>query len=160
MEAMLSDDVFRNKLQQTIASLEYWTGDIASAARIERAETDTAWRLCLMPEAPNACPLELILRADQHFDITVGDETYEDQRIESLDLFLPLLKAVSGGQVVTRTWRSAATDQKQETETIVTLADGRVWQGRANGAVQPNGDRDLRCDRHYVPYVRRTPGPR
>lgn len=158
---MLPDDVFRNKLQQTIASLEYWTGDIASSTRIERAETDAAWRLCLTPDAPNACPLELVLREDQHFDITVGDETYEDLRIESLDLFLPLLKAVSSGQVVTRTWRSAVTDLKQEVETVVTLADGRVWQGRADGAMQqPNGDGDVCCDRHYVPYVRRISGPR
>ena len=153
---MISDDAYRAKLQQTIAEIRAWKGFIADVARYEEYETDSAWGVALTPRTPGACPIELVLRNDQRFDITIGGETYEDVAIASLDLFLPMIQAVAEGRVITRFAASAATGLLRDVSTLVTLADGSVFtKCRANpdAAFLPEPHLETR-DTSYLPYRR------
>lgn len=153
---MLSDDTYRAKLQQTMASLKAWTGFVADVARVEEATVGSAWRIAIFPKAANACPVEIVLRQDQRFDISIGEETYEDQVIQSLDMFLPLLEAVADGRVVTRRTASAATGLLHSVATIVDLSDGsqyaRVRANPATAGLSTDGTEAI--DTHYLPYRR------
>jgi hypothetical protein len=153
---MLADDIFRPRLQESIAALEEWAKQIGPYAQVERSEDGTNWRIRLVPPVCNACPCELILRRDQRFDISLGEETYEDVPIGSLDLFLPLLQAVVAGNVVTRRWVSSTTGLEYNVETIVMLPDGASWSADRRSPLAPQPlEINLECDaRHYVPYFR------
>ena len=153
---MLSDEIYRAKLQQTIASLEAWTGFVADVARVEESDQGSAWRLALVPHAPHACSIEIVLRADQRFDVTIADWTSKNLAIPSLDLFMPLLEAVTEGQVVKRRVASAITGLVHSVSTVVTLADGRVFaDGQLDVAALPTPDTPTEIrDTHYLPYRR------
>lgn len=156
-DVLLSDDVYRSRFEVTVASLRYWVPQIKDVARVEDVSTDDYFRLTVMPEIVNACPFELLLRADQHHDWSIGGETYEDLKVTSFDSFLAMVDAIAAGRVLQRRWFSAATGTERRIETIVTLADGRIWlDGRTlpgapaheiNGAL-------TRADHHFVPYHR------
>ncbi len=155
---MLSDDVYRAKLERTIASVRAWTGFIADVARVQDEVIEGAWLLALWPTAKRACPLEIVLRNDQRCDITIASETYEDWPLPSLDVILDLIKAVVDGHVVTRRTVSAATGLPLSVASILTFEDGRVLEhshttvnvrGHLGGAIE--------CKEvHYLPY--RRPG--
>jgi hypothetical protein len=151
---MLADDIFRPKLQETIAALEEWAKQIGPFARVERSATN--WRIKVVPPVPNACPCELILRRDQQFDLVISEETYEDLPIRDLALFLPLLQAVVAGNVTTRRWISSATGLEYQVETVAPLPDGTSWRGERRNALAPDpSEINLECEaRHYVPYFR------
>jgi hypothetical protein len=153
---MLSPDTYRARFDATIASLRAWTGFIADVARIEVSENPASWRLMLVPHTPQACPVELILRRDQLYDISISTETHEDLAIESMDAFLPLLEAVSDGRVLIRTRASQATGLVRAVETIVTQANGQLWQrvhlslaGQRHGIAET-----VAQDRHFAAYRR------
>lgn len=151
---MLATDAYLAKLEQTIASLKAWTGFIADVAAIEASDGANSWRLAIRPKAPQACPLELLLRRDQHYDIALGSEVYEDQPADDLDLFLGLVKAIAEGRVVTRTERSMATGATIAIETMVATGEGRRWVRRRQLPVAAVADPEqVIChDRHYTPY--------
>ena len=151
---LLADDVFRPKLQETIAALEKWAKQIGQFAQVERSETN--WRIKLEPPVPNACPCELILRRDQRFDLVIGEETYEDHPVRNLGLFLPMLQAVVAGNVSTRRWISSATGLEYQVETVVPLPDGTSWRAERRNALAPDPPEiNLECEtRQYVPYFR------
>jgi hypothetical protein len=157
---MLADDIYRPKLQQTIAALEEWAKQIAPVARVERSDSEANWRMRVVPTAANACPCELILWRDQRFDIAIGEESYEDLAVPDLAIFLPLLQAVAAGNVITRRWISSATGLEHKVETIVRLPDGTSWRAERTNPLAPQIDEiALECqDRHYVPYFRRSTG--
>lgn len=165
---MLSDDVFRAKRSLTIAELSAWTGFVADVAHVEYGETDGGWRINMMPRIPNGCPVELLLRDDQHYDVRIASQTYEDRPVDKLDMFLALLKAIADGHVITRRTRSAMTGAAIDIETIVRIADLVVFHGRqgldgrtavAAGRTTPPplpshvGGVEI-SDTHYVPYRR------
>lgn len=155
---MIADDVFRSRLQATIASLRYWVPTIADAAHVEQTEDHDFWKLAVTPNLHGPCPFELMLRADQHFDLAVAGETYEDQPITSLALFVPLVEAISSGRIVQRHISSSATRAGLALETRITLDDGTVWTGRRTlpgGDVISDGSTEV-SDRHFLPYHRRT----
>lgn len=159
---MLSDDVYRARRALTIAELSAWTGFVADVASVEYGSIDGAWRIAMTPRCSTACPVELLLRDDQKFDLRIGSETYEDRPIESLDAFLPLLQAIADGRVVTRRTLSALTGLLRETETFVYVAPSNTFHGRLgspDGRSLPpplpgeaNG-LEIR-ELHYVPYRR------
>ena len=157
---MLSDDAYRSKLQLTMASLQAWTGFVADVARVEATQDGTSCRLALTPHCAHACPVALVLRADQHYDITIAGETYANRPLASLDLFLPLIEAITEGSVVTRHVSSSVTGLARGVSTVVTLPDGRVF---ADGgldpvaAPDPAGQLETR-DTHYLPYRRQNGG--
>lgn len=153
---MVAEDVYRSRLQATIASLRYWVPTIADAARIEQTEGHDFWKLSVTPAVPAACPFELMLRADQHFDLSIAGEIFEDQPVASLDLFVPLVEAIAAGRIIQRETESVATAAPLTIETRVALADGSVWsklrQLPGGGAIDTR-DTMIR-DRHFIPYRR------
>lgn len=157
---MLSDDVFRSRLETTIASLRYWVPQIADAARIEESEGEGFWRISVTPKVFGACPFELMLRSSQHYDLVLGTETYEELPIESFDLFLPLAEAITAGRVVQRRTVSAATGAVVEVESIIRLADGRIWHERRVIEPLANAASDDGLEKHgaaFLPYHRDGP---
>jgi hypothetical protein len=154
---MLSDDTYRTSFQATIRTLEQWLATQQDVADVEVARADGSWRARVTPHAANACPFELALRADQHYDLSVGSETYEDQRIDSLALFPDLVEAIAAGRVISRRVASAATGNVQAIETIVTPGDGVEWSGRrtfTGAAAITASEETVAHDRHYVAYSR------
>ena len=111
----------------------------------------------MAPAVASACPFELILHADQRYDLTISDETYESRPIETFDWFVPFAEAVSQGRVVQRRWISRLTGLERSVETVVTLAGGGIWrEGRGGAARTPTLDDDgteLR-ERRFLPYRR------
>ena len=154
---MLPDDTYRTRYQATIRTLEQWLATQQDVADVEVARAHGSWRARVAPHAANACPFELALRTDQHYDLSVGSETYEDQPIDSLSLFPDLVEAIAAGRVISRRVASAATGSVQAIETIVTPGDGVEWSGRRtfNGAAAVAAATDAVVhDRHYVAYSR------
>jgi hypothetical protein len=153
--SMLADDIFRPKLEETIAALEEWAKQMGQFAQVERSETN--WRIKVLPPIPNACPCELILRRDQRFELAIGEETYEDHPVRNLDLFLPMLQAVVAGNVSTRRWISSATGLEYQVETVVSLPDGTSWRADRRNPLAPHPPEiNLECEaRQYLPYFRR-----
>lgn len=155
---MQSEDTYRLKLAELVASIKAWSGFIADVARIETADEDASWRLRIEPKAPRACSLEIVVDGrTQSCDLTLAGETYEGWKLNSLDLVLPLVVAVSEGRVITRRTTSAATGLPISVSTIVTLADGTELEPTSTS---PSNARSLegiqQRDVHYVGY--RKPG--
>ena len=152
---MLSDDVFRSRLQAIVESLRYFVPSIADVARSEETSAVDFWKLSLAPHTSGACPVELILHGTQRYDVMIAGEAYEDREISSLELFVPLLEAITGGLVVERTWFSLATGATVARETMVTLAKGKLWQdGSGLSAIRGHEEKFRRDDRHFLPYRR------
>ncbi len=153
VEPMLSDDTYRSRLAVAIAELRYWVPSISDAAEIEETETSAFWRLAVTPKLPQACPFELILRADQLHDILIAGESYENRPIGSLDIFLPLAQAITDGAVVQRRWFSSATGRPLSIETLVSLPGGATWRE----GERPPREQELAVefrDRHFLAYRR------
>lgn len=153
---MLSDDVYRSQLSRTFADLVRETATLTDVAEVTHAQTGEYVRLSLLPYAHGACPVEVMLRADQFYDIAIGSEFYEDCRIEALGTFLPLIDAITHGHVVQRRYLSAVTDAELALETLVVLPDGQTWRkGHAfPGSPDPASERVVCEDRRFVPYRR------
>jgi hypothetical protein len=150
---MLPSDTYRTNYQATIRTLELWLTTQQGVADVEVGRADGSWRARVTPHAVNACPFELALRTDQHYDLSIGTETYEDQLIDSLSLFPDLLEAIAAGRVISRRLSSAATGTVQAIETIVSPGDGTEWSGRRTFVSKAATDL-VASDRHYVAYSR------
>ena len=156
---MLSDDVYRSKLQTVIATLRYWVPQISDTAHVEEKEHAGYWELSVTPHISGACSFALILHENQRYDFALGSETYEELPVEDLDMFLPLLEAIVDGQVVQRRWISQATGQLVDVDSIIKYGDGREWHNdRQAGAALTAKDRSaLECQaKHFLPYRRKT----
>lgn len=152
---MLSDDVFRSRLQATVESLRYFVPSIADVAHSEENSAVDFWKVSLAPHTSGACPVELILHGTQRYDVMIAGEAYEDREISTLELFVPLLEAITAGRVVERTWISLSTGATIARETIVTLAKGKLWQdGSGLSAISGEEENLRREDRHFLPYRR------
>jgi len=156
---MLPDDVFRSRLQSTITALRYWAPSVADAARIDETETSDFWRIDVSPVVASACPFELILHADQHYDLSIAGETYESRPIDTFEWIVPLANAVADGSIVQRRWISRLTGLERAVETVIMLPDGGIWQ-ESRGAPSyfraPTLDDDgteLR-EKRFLPYRR------
>lgn len=152
---MHSLDTYRQHVQQLAASIKAWSGFVADVARVEVEEAGDGWRFAMTPSAPGACPVEVVLDGRElRCDLRIAGETVEDWRPPSLDVFLPLMKAVADGNVVTRVVSSAVTTLPIATSTHVRLADGRnlVVPELPDVAAERVEAREV----HYLPY--RRPG--
>jgi hypothetical protein len=154
---MLPDDIFRSRLQSTITALRYWAPSIADAARLEETENGDYWRIIVAPKVASACPFELILHADQRYDLSVADESYEGRPLEVFDWCIPFANAVADGNVVQRHWISRLTGLERLVETVVMLPSGAIWrEGNGTSYQMPTLDDDgteLR-ERRFLPYRR------
>ena len=156
-DQMLADDVYRTKLQTTTAGLKQIIASLSDVAEIVVAQSPEHARFSLIPHAIGACPVEILLRADQYYDIALASEFYEDCRIENLGLFEQLIQAVANGDVIQRHYISAATGAERAVESIVTLPGGTVWHkghvhSRLSGALADG--RAVYNDRRFLPYRR------
>jgi len=156
---MLADEKFRTRLNATIMTLRAFAEGLSDVARFELTESVVAWRLSMAPNAPSACPFELVLRSDQQYDIAIATEVFEDRRIEDVEIFPRLAEAIADGRVMIRRFASAATGIDHSREVVVTLADGRQWSAtNYNSGLLGRDDFDLvEAVRHFVPYRRAAP---
>jgi hypothetical protein len=153
---MLSDDNIRKKLQHVIAALEVWAAEMEPWATVELGFTDGVWRICAAPNAATACPFEIILRPDQKFDMRVGGETYEDQRLDALTDIPQIVRAISNGRILIRRWESWTTGLEYNLETIIDIpgADEGRFE-RPNPDTPPVDDAELIATvRTFAPYRR------
>jgi hypothetical protein len=127
---MLPDDVFRERLEQTLIDLEAWADEMRDCADIEIAASERYWRLSVRPHFPAACPFDLLLHREQTFDLAIGGQHYENKPIERLDLFLKLVKAIAAGRVERIETRNALTGVLIAVAMRVELAEGWDWLGR------------------------------
>ncbi len=150
---MQPNDVFERSYVKTIAELETAMRALADVAAIDHETTRGFWRGRVDPHAINACRFEVILYRAQMFDITLGLETYEARKVESLAVFMPILQALAKGHVITRRWSSTVTGAPVLVETLVTLADGAIWQDR-HELLPVASERLEKRDMHFVAFSR------
>ena len=154
---MQDDDAFRSRLQATIAALRYWVPAVSDAARVEERDSDGTWQLSVRPLFKAACPFTLTLASDHTWGLAINGVAYARQPIESLDMFQPLVEAISEGRVVHRRWLSTNTGLETQVETIVDLGNGQTWTGEhaiAAHASVADGE-VISEDHHFLPYRRR-----
>ncbi len=152
---MLPDDSFRQQLQHVIAALEVWAKEMEPWAAIELGNVNGAWRISAVPYTETACPFEIIMRADQSFDMTVDDQTYEDLPLDALTDIPQIVRAISDGRILIRRWESWTTGLEYRVETIVDLpgAEGRFV--RRNPDAPPAEDAELMSTPvAFAPYRR------
>lgn len=155
---MLSDDVYRSKFDGALERIGRAADELSDVAEVETRRERSHFRLALQPRMRGACPLELLLRLDQRYDLQVGSESYEDCEVAAFEDFEALVRAVAAGRVVTRHYFSAATGSLRSVETIVTFPDGREWRKRHRFSPRA-GDDDapdgiVVKDRNFLPYRR------
>jgi hypothetical protein len=126
---MLPNDVFRERLEQTLVELEAWAKGKRDCADIEIAASERYWKMAVVPHFPRACAFELLLDTDQTFGLMLQEEAYEKRPIERFDLFPKLVAAIAAGRVERIETRNALTDLLLAIEMRVELADGWDWIG-------------------------------
>lgn len=124
---MLAEDLFRTRLAGLVAKLEDWAARHADTGDMDTKQGTGFWRVVARPHTPGTCPVTLVLRADQKFDLSLAGDLYEDRPIEDFDLFPPLLEAVAQGHVQRTHYTCAVTGAKQGHATRVLLGNGRGW---------------------------------
>lgn len=126
---MLSDDVYRDRLEKTLVELEAWANEMRGSADIAITASDRYWRMAVAPFLSSACPFELLIKADQTFDLALNREVYENRPVERFDLFPTLAKAIAAGRVEKIVTRNALTGILIDIATRVELAPGWDWIG-------------------------------
>ena len=154
---MFSNDVYRANLASVIATLEAWARDHRDAAEIETAAVTSYWKMAVMPHTTGACPFEILLRADQRFDVNIAGEAYYDKPIDRFDFFPMLARAVFAGNVARVDISNALTSALESVETRVTLEDGWTWIGErrvgTRSARKIESAQESRAHR-FLPYRR------
>lgn len=152
---MLAEDLFRTRLAGLIAKLEDWAARYSETGSMDAKYGTGFWRVVARPSTPGTCPVTLVLRADQKFDLSLAGDLFEDRPIENFDIFPPLLEAVAQGRVERTHYTSALTGAPLGHETRVLLSDGGSWGERRmrsnahaiDGAIMENRQR-------FLPYSR------
>jgi hypothetical protein len=126
---MLPDDVFRERLEQTLIELEAWAAEMRDCADIEISASEKYWRMSVQPHFPNACPFELLIHRNQTFDLALGGQHFENKPIERFDLFLKLVKAISAGRVDRIETRNTLTGVLIAIAMRVEITEGWDWLG-------------------------------
>lgn len=153
----LSDDVFRNELRTVTGALTRWAKEFEDVADANIKDAGGFWRISARPRARGACPMTLVVREDQRFDLRLASETFEDLPIDDFALFAALARAVSDGRVELRDVESAATALPKGRETRVELGDGSVWsrfRGPKLTGLLMTGDDDVVRITRFLPYRR------
>jgi hypothetical protein len=126
---MLPDDVYRDRLEQTLVELEAWASPIHDCADVDIAASQRYWRISVAPKIEAACPFELMIKADQTFTLRLAGEVYEDRPVDRFDFFLKLVDAIAAGHVDRIETRNAQTGVLLAIETRVELKAGWDWIG-------------------------------
>lgn len=150
---MISDDVYRSRLQATIAALKYWVPEIKDVASVMEETSHEYWKIIVAPHVDGACAFELLLRTDQKHDLFISGELYEDLPTESLDQFVPLVEAIAAGRIIQRREFARATGMPLSVETIIDVAAREPWRQKRMLASIPTAAIETR-DHHFLPYRR------
>lgn len=153
---MLPDDVFRDRLEETLVGLEAWANETRDCAVIDIAASPRYWRMSVTPHMAGACSFELVVKADQTFDLRLDREIYENEPVNRFDFFPRLAAAIAAGHVERIETLSALTGALIEIEMRVELADDWDWTGRRRVAPSLHTG-DLLEERHshrFLPYRR------
>ncbi len=152
---MLPEDVFRARLDRAITGLRQWRDAHTDCAHAEEEHTSEFWRLRIQPMAAGTCPVEVVLHHRQTCDLAIDGEYYEDRAADELERLLPMVTAISVGDVLKRVLKSANTGTSLAIETVIRLPKGDVWKADRwlhADAVAPR--RLIREDRWFLPYRR------
>lgn len=126
---MLPDDVFRERLEQTLVDLEAWAEETRSNADITITASDRYWRMTVFPFLAGACPFELLLNASQTFDLSLDGEIYENRPVERFDFFIRLAQAIAAGRVERIETRNSLTGLLIAIAMRVEIAPDWRWMG-------------------------------
>jgi len=154
---MYPDDVFRNELAAVTRTLSDWAYRLKDVAHFDIKEGTGHWRISARPATPGACPMTLVLRNDQKFDLALARERFEERQIEDFALFGAIADAVSAGRVETVRTESAMTGGLKAIETRINFKDGAVWsQTRKAGPLKdlPADGEDVQSVEPFLPYAR------
>ncbi|MGH1419959.1 MAG: hypothetical protein ACRBCJ_13975 [Hyphomicrobiaceae bacterium] len=160
---MQTDDVFRAQLQNAISDIKDWAKTIASVADVLENEDTNYWRLVVKPHTFGACPIELMLSivsGDAIYDIRIANEGYDDQPVDDLQMFVPILEAITLGQVRQRTWKSPTTNLPILVQTRVGSKARELWQTErvlspeTTSTIALDLETVLLHDRHFLPFHR------
>jgi len=154
---MLPDDVFRERLEQTLMGLEAWAESTRDVASVNISASPHYWRMAVVPETEGACPFELLLKSTQTFGLKLGEEVYENERIEDFSIFSKIVHAVADGQVALVEIFNAQTELLLGLATKVVLSDGTTWMRERRVTPRPMPALEIleeRRDRWYLPYRR------
>lgn len=151
---MLPDDVFRDRLEQTLVEIETHVANTREWAVVEVAASPRYWRMAVLPFFPGACPFELMIKADQKFSLKLAEHAFEDRRLESFDLFPNLIRAVEAGHVEKISKFNAMTEKLVAVAMRVDLSPDSHWSGE-HRLLPPVPSEEWRTHR-YLPYCRRS----
>lgn len=151
---MFADDVFRNEFAAVTARLKTWADALRDSGKIDIREGHGFWSLAARPNTPGACPVTLVLRHDQKFDLALGPDRFEDRNVENFALFPALLQAVSDGRVERRRYSCAMTGAERAYETRVLLDGGIVWAERRGARPDAVRDGIIEETSRALPYTR------
>lgn len=152
---MLAEDLFRTRLAALIAKLDDWAARYADTGSIDIKEGATFWRVVARPATPGACPVTLVLRADQKFDLSLTGDLYEDRPIKDFDIFPPLLEAIAQGNVERMHYKCALTGKPLGHETRVLLSNGDTWgEPRLRDGARVMTGTVLENRQRFLPYRR------
>lgn len=155
MATMYADDIFRRELSALTAKLAAWADGLRDAGTFDIREGSGYWSLRARPATPGACPLSLVLRNDQKYDLALDDQRFEDRPIEHFSFFSALAQAVGEGRIERKILSTAATGEPLFLEIIVLMADGQRWSERRARANIPSLTGELVEDTlPYLPYRR------
>jgi hypothetical protein len=150
---MLPQDQFDPRFDTAVASLAAWAATMRDAAEVTIERTASFWRLRLDPLSAGACPAEVILYRHQAYDVMIGPEAYEGLALDSPDAINPILEALVGGAVTTRTARSAATGESVEVHTMVGPPSNPLFS-RTRTLAAAGAGHAISSVKHYLPYRR------
>ncbi len=149
---MIPDDVFRDRLEQTLVEIETHISNTRECAAVEVIASPHYWRMVVIPFFPATCSFELIIRADQKFSIRLADQTFEDRTVEDFSLFLKLLRAIESGRVEKILKFDAMTEKLVAIAMRLSLDSNHHWHGEHRLAPVPPNE-EWRTHR-YLPYCR------
>jgi hypothetical protein len=149
---MLPDDLFRDRLEQTLIDIEKHAAVIDKAAKIDVVAQPSYWRLAVRPFIPLACPFELMIKEDQTFSLELDGERYENLKIERFELFPALVRAIEKGDAERINTYSTVTDALVAVAMRVLLEPGWDWYGERR--LMPESAAEQRATHRYLPYNR------
>ena len=155
---MLSDDVFRDRLEQTLVDLEAWASGMRDCAEVEITASPHFWRMSVAPHIAGACPFELMINSNQTFSLRLASEVYENRPLDRFDFFLKLVNAIADGRVERTKTRNALTGVLLAIGVRVEIEDGWDWIGARRVTPEPLPAleaEEIRSTHRFLPYRRR-----
>jgi len=149
---MLPDDVFRDRLEQTLVEVEKSIANMRNCAAVDVSASPRYWSVVVLPFLAAACPFELIIKADQKFSLKLAGEAFENRPVESFELFPHLVRAVEAGHVEKISKFDAMTETLVAIEMRVELERGWDWLGERR--IRPTTPAEEWRTHRYLAYRR------